>query len=98
MSNFFKKKIMFFWASWECEYPFPTKISMTVPEIIDYRKAKQASALWHGKVIEPDVLGELADKENKPIYVFSFGFDQEIDMACIDNEETIYPPRQQTLL
>jgi hypothetical protein len=98
MSNFFKKKIMFFWASWECEYPFPTKISMEVPEIIDFRKSKQTSSIWHGKIMEPDILGEMADKENKPIYVFSFGFDQDIEMACIENVDIIHPPRQPTLI
>jgi hypothetical protein len=98
MQSFHKQRILFFWASTELEYPFPTIKQMDIAELMDFRKTKQTETIWHGKVMDLDYLIPYAELNDVSIYVFAISYADDTECAHIELHDTIHPPKQPNLL
>ena len=97
MNTFHKQRILFFWASIEPEYPFPSIVQMNMPELMDFRKKKQTETLWHGKVVELEFLIRYADKNKTSVYVFGISYSDDTECAHIELYDRIDPPAQSAM-
>lgn len=97
METFHKQRILFFWASIEPEYPFPTKVQMDMPELLDFRKKKQTETIWHGKTIDLGFLIQYADQNKIPVFVFGISYSDDTECAHIELHDRIDPPSQSVM-
>jgi hypothetical protein len=98
MDKFGKHKVLFFWASYEMEYPFPSVIGLDIAKLLDMRKSIQQKAVWHGRVIDLDALLKLVELNKQTLFVFSIAYADDNECAYIELCDRIDPPSQQILL
>lgn len=98
MESFGKIKILFFWASHEVDYPFPSVISLDITKLLDMRRSIQQQAVWHGRVVDFETLLNLVEIHKNTLYVFSFAYSDDTQCAYIEMSDRIEPPTQQSLL
>lgn len=98
MEPFHRSKILFFWAAYEAEYPFPSVIQMDLPRLMEFRKEKQNNPVWYGKVVDLDYLIRHAETINQSVYVYGFSYLDDNECAYIELHDRIDPPNQPSLI
>jgi len=89
---------VFYWASFEIEFPYLTKISMDVKEFIRERTKRKTASEWYGVAINEQECLNIVQKHQKPLYVFRCGYDDDLEMMIVVLHEVFEVPRQTELI
>jgi hypothetical protein len=89
---------MYHWASWEMEFPYPTKISKEMKDFVATRMEKKSKAVWFGKYVDESDCMKLVNDKKEPLHIFRTFYDDELQMECVEHVDTFDIPRQNGLL
>jgi hypothetical protein len=89
---------VFYWASFDIEFPYPTKISMDTGDFVSERAKRKNTGEWHGKAVDEQLCLDIVQKHQKPLYVFKFGYEDATAMMVVELSEVFEVPHQTELI